>query len=76
MNNLHRELAPISEAAWDQIEDEVARTFKRYVAGRRVVERKGTGGSRSVRSWHGSPAPDSGIAGRRAGPAARGEGAR
>ena len=28
MNNLYRELAPISEAAWAQIEEETARTFK------------------------------------------------
>jgi uncharacterized linocin/CFP29 family protein len=27
MNNLHRELAPISEAAWADIEEEVTRTF-------------------------------------------------
>jgi hypothetical protein len=45
MNNLHRELAPISHAAWSQIEDEVARTFKRSVAGRRVVDVKGPGGT-------------------------------
>ncbi len=45
MNNLHRELAPISRAAWSQIEDEVARTFKRSVAGRRVVDVKGPGGT-------------------------------
>ena len=45
MNNLHRELAPISESAWAQIEDEVARTFKRYVAGRRVVDVKGPAGA-------------------------------
>lgn len=38
MNNLHRELAPISDGAWEQIEEEVARTFKRYLAGRRVVD--------------------------------------
>jgi uncharacterized linocin/CFP29 family protein len=38
MNNLHRELAPVSDAAWEQIEEEVARTFKRYLAGRRVVD--------------------------------------
>ena len=44
MNNLHRELAPISDAAWDQIEDEVSRTFKRYVAARRVVDVKGPSG--------------------------------
>ena len=36
MNNLHRELAPISDAAWDQIEDEATRTIKRYLAARRV----------------------------------------
>ncbi len=45
MNNLHRELAPISRAAWSQIEDEVARTFRRSVAGRRVVDVKGPGGT-------------------------------
>ena len=38
MNNLHRELAPISDAAWAQIEEETARTFKRHLAGRRVVD--------------------------------------
>jgi uncharacterized linocin/CFP29 family protein len=45
MNNLHRELAPISSEAWSQIEEEVARTFKRSVAGRRVVDLKGPGGA-------------------------------
>jgi uncharacterized linocin/CFP29 family protein len=38
MNNLHRELAPISDAAWSEIEEEAARTLKRYLAGRRVVD--------------------------------------
>jgi len=41
MNNLHRELAPISDAAWAQIEEEAARTLKRYLAGRRVVDVQG-----------------------------------
>ncbi len=45
MNNLHRELAPISDGAWDQIEEEAQRTLKRYLAGRRVVDVKGPGGS-------------------------------
>ncbi|SMG49736.1 family 1 encapsulin nanocompartment shell protein [Paraburkholderia susongensis] len=45
MRNLHRELAPISGAAWEQIEAEVARTFKRSVAGRRVVDVKGPAGA-------------------------------
>ena len=38
MNNLHRELAPVSDAAWAQIEDEARRTFTRNLAGRRVVD--------------------------------------
>ncbi|MDX6345892.1 MAG: hypothetical protein QOF84_682 [Streptomyces sp.] len=38
MNNLHRELAPVSEAAWDDLEAEVRRTFTRHLAGRRLVD--------------------------------------
>src|ERR1700723_1330328 len=45
MNNLHRELAPISDAAWASIEEETTRTLKRYLAGRRVVDVQGPGGS-------------------------------
>ena len=45
MNNLHRELAPISDAAWAQIEEETSRTFKRYLAGRRVVDVQGPAGT-------------------------------
>src|SRR5699024_4210594 len=37
-NNLHRELAPITDGAWAEIEEEARRTFKRNVAGRRVVD--------------------------------------
>jgi uncharacterized linocin/CFP29 family protein len=44
MNNLHRELAPISDAAWAQIEEETTRTLKRYLAGRRVVDVPAAGG--------------------------------
>jgi uncharacterized linocin/CFP29 family protein len=44
MNNLHRELAPISEAAWAEIEEETSRTLKRYLAARRVVDVQGPGG--------------------------------
>jgi uncharacterized linocin/CFP29 family protein len=44
MNNLHRELAPISDMAWAQIEEEASRTLKRYLAGRRVVDLQGPGG--------------------------------
>ncbi|WP_439677624.1 family 1 encapsulin nanocompartment shell protein [Embleya sp. MST-111070] len=45
MNNLHRELAPISDAAWADLEDEARRTFKQHVAGRRVVDVTGPDGS-------------------------------
>ena len=45
MNNLHRELAPISDSAWAQIEGETSRTLKRYLAGRRVVDVQGPGGT-------------------------------
>lgn len=44
MNNLHRELAPISDAAWAQIEEETTRTLKRYLAARRVVDCPPPGG--------------------------------
>jgi uncharacterized linocin/CFP29 family protein len=45
MNNLHRELAPISDAAWSQIEEETSRTLKRHLAGRRVVDVHGPAGT-------------------------------
>src|SRR6266853_1466256 len=38
MNNLHRELAPISDAAWADIEEETTRTLKRYLARQREVK--------------------------------------
>ncbi|AKU16559.1 family 1 encapsulin nanocompartment shell protein [Luteipulveratus mongoliensis] len=45
MNNLHRELAPISDAAWDEIDDEARRTFSGRVAGRRVIDMPDPAGS-------------------------------
>lgn len=45
MNNLYRELAPITEAAWREIGVEASRTFKRHIAGRRVVDVNGPTGS-------------------------------
>lgn len=44
MNNLHRKLAPISEAAWAEIEQEASRTLKRHLAARRVVDVSGPKG--------------------------------
>ena len=58
MNNLHRELAPISDSAWAQIEEETSRTLKRYLAGRRVVDLKGPGRYCAFGDGHGPPADD------------------
>ncbi|GLW52442.1 family 1 encapsulin nanocompartment shell protein [Kitasatospora phosalacinea] len=44
MNNLHRDLAPVSAAAWAEIEEEARRTFQLHVAGRRVVDLSGPDG--------------------------------
>ncbi|TRC94490.1 hypothetical protein FJV76_20095 [Mesorhizobium sp. WSM4303] len=65
MNALYRELAPISDGAWAQIEDEASRTLKRHLAARRVVDvvgPKGFGLS-SVGTGHTKPiaAPGEGV---------------
>ena len=62
MNNLHRELAPISDAAWAQIEEETARTIKRYLAGRRVADVQGPAGPAlsAVGTGHLSPIAEPG----------------
>ncbi len=44
MNNLHRELAPITDAAWAEIDEEARRTFRGSIAGRRVVDLIGPSG--------------------------------
>ncbi len=68
MNNLHRELAPISAAAWEQIEEEAARTLKRYLGARRIVDMEGPKGlgHSSVGTGHTSAikAPGDGVAAR------------
>jgi uncharacterized linocin/CFP29 family protein len=45
MNNLHRELAPISESAWASLEEEARRTFTIHLAGRRVTDVAGPSGA-------------------------------
>lgn len=45
MDNLHRDLAPVSDAAWEQIEEEARRTVLRYLAFRRVVDVSGPAGT-------------------------------
>jgi len=65
MNNLYRELAPITDAAWASIEEEARRTFGRHVAGRRVVDVKGPDGPTlgAVNTGHlaGIDAPADGV---------------
>jgi uncharacterized linocin/CFP29 family protein len=65
MNNLHRELAPVSEGAWSLIEEEASRTLKRHLAARRVVDVVGPKGAdcSAVGTGHLKriEAPDSGI---------------
>ncbi|MFC4336647.1 family 1 encapsulin nanocompartment shell protein [Salininema proteolyticum] len=48
VDNLHRELAPISNAAWQSIEEEATRTFARHVSCRRVVDVNGPKGTASA----------------------------
>ncbi|MGH3153129.1 MAG: family 1 encapsulin nanocompartment shell protein, partial [Streptosporangiaceae bacterium] len=57
MNNLHRELAPVTDAAWASIEAEARRTFEQHVAARRVVDVQGPDGSplSSVGTGHVTP---------------------
>jgi uncharacterized linocin/CFP29 family protein len=65
MNNLYRELAPVTDAAWESIEEEARRTFERHIAGRRVVDVNGPEGTAlaSVGTGHTSPvdAPADGV---------------
>jgi uncharacterized linocin/CFP29 family protein len=44
MNHLHRELAPISDAAWEEISAEATRDLQHYLSGRRVVDLSGPHG--------------------------------
>jgi len=44
VNNLHRDLAPMSDEAWADLEAEARRTFTRHVAARRAVDVIGPAG--------------------------------
>src|ERR1700736_1302407 len=65
MNNLYRDLAPVTEAAWAEIELEATRTFKRHIAGRRVVDVSEPGGpvTAAISTGHllGVPPPSGGV---------------
>jgi uncharacterized linocin/CFP29 family protein len=41
MNHLNRELAPITDAAWTQIDGEASRSLKQYLAARRLTDFEG-----------------------------------
>lgn len=41
MNHLRRELAPISDAAWSEIDEEAARALSNFLAGRQIVDFSG-----------------------------------
>jgi uncharacterized linocin/CFP29 family protein len=65
MNNLHRELAPVSAAAWASIEEEARRTFALHAAARKTVDVTGPDGLAlaGVGTGHRTPveAPADGI---------------
>jgi uncharacterized linocin/CFP29 family protein len=71
MNNLKRELAPISSAAWSEIDAEARRVLKLKLAGRKLVDFDGPHGSAAAAVNTGrieplSPGPQQGVdAGRR-----------
>jgi uncharacterized linocin/CFP29 family protein len=44
VNHLHRELAPVSDAAWEEISAEATRDLRHYLSGRRVVDLSGPHG--------------------------------
>src|SRR5689334_16140198 len=44
MNHLHRELAPVADDAWSEIEAEASRTLRHYLTARRLVDFSGPKG--------------------------------
>lgn len=44
MNHLHRELAPITPKAWEEIDEEARQTLARMLAGRKLFEFQGPHG--------------------------------
>jgi uncharacterized linocin/CFP29 family protein len=55
MNHLHRELAPISDAAWARIDSEAKEALQEFVAGRRLVDFDGPHG------WEHAAVPTGGV---------------
>jgi uncharacterized linocin/CFP29 family protein len=44
MNHLHRELAPVNDAAWGEIEDEARRSLRHFLTARKLVDFSGPHG--------------------------------
>jgi uncharacterized linocin/CFP29 family protein len=64
VNNLKRELAPISNAAWDAIDDEARRVLKLRLAGRKLVDFNGPVGPQkgAVSTGRNEPLPSGPVA--------------
>ena len=64
MNHLLRELAPVTEDAWTQIDEEATRSLKHFLAARRLVDFSGPKGwelrRRGPRTGRGHAAGDLG----------------
>src|SRR5581483_1255438 len=58
MSHLHRELAPISDTAWGEIEKEARRTLRTFLAARQVVDFSGPHGWDYSAESLGRPDPD------------------
>jgi uncharacterized linocin/CFP29 family protein len=65
MTRLHRELAPISDKAWEEIENEARRTLKTFLAARQIVDFSGPHGwdysADSLGSLERVPGPVEGV---------------
>ena len=44
MNHLFRDLAPVTDSAWAQIEDEATRSLRHFLAGRKLIDMTGPHG--------------------------------
>ena len=65
MSHLHRDLAPISDAAWNEIDKEATRTLKTFLAARQMVDFSGPHGweysAESVGRLERVPGPVDGV---------------
>jgi uncharacterized linocin/CFP29 family protein len=57
VNHLYRELAPMSELAWDAVEDEARRSIRHFLAGRHLFPLEGPHGYRTEAVPTGQVAP-------------------